>query len=181
VTERAEVYPTSGYASTPCWFALRVRSQYERVVASALQSIGVEEFVPTYTTEVRYTDRVKRSERPLFPGYVFARFDARLDGFRVIQLTGVVNILGSSNIEPYPIPDEQIETVRKLISTATTMPVHPCEFALGEAVTIASGPLAGVRGVIKTIKGSKRLVVNVEFLQRAVNVEVDEEILERAA
>ena len=169
MTEGAEVCPVRA------WYAVRVRSQYERAVQLRLQSLSIEEFVPTYEVEVRWTDRVKRSIRPLFPGYVFGRFDARSEGFRVIQQTGVVQILGS-NLDPTPIPDEQINTVRKLIESA--LPIQPSDFAIGEAVTIASGPLAGVRGIVQKLKGSTRIVVNMEILRRSVNVEVEAALVE---
>ncbi|PYV81621.1 MAG: hypothetical protein DMG05_29645, partial [Acidobacteria bacterium] len=56
------------------WFALVVRSQHEKMVASVLHSKGYEEFLPLYTVKRRWSDRIKQLELPLFPGYVFCRF-----------------------------------------------------------------------------------------------------------
>ncbi len=41
------------------WFALRVRSRHEKVIASALCDKGNEVFLPLYRCERRWSDRVK--------------------------------------------------------------------------------------------------------------------------
>ena len=45
--------------------------------------------------------------------------------------------------------------------------------AAGDLVTIDSGPLAGVSGVVKKTKGALRVVVSVEMLRRSIAVELD--------
>src|ERR1700722_18773633 len=57
------------------WFALRVRSNHERVAATHLRGKGYEEFAPSYKTERQWSDRRKTTEQFLFPGYVFCRLD----------------------------------------------------------------------------------------------------------
>ena len=49
-------------------------------------------FLPTLTKWSRWKDRRKQVEVPLFPGYVFARFDAA-DRLSVLKCTGVVSIV----------------------------------------------------------------------------------------
>jgi len=57
------------------WYALQVRSRYEKIVASTLLSKGYEGFLPLYSQRRRWSDRMKELELPLFPGYLFCRFD----------------------------------------------------------------------------------------------------------
>src|SRR5438128_11116878 len=58
------------------WFAIQVKSTHENRVTSLLQYQTYECFLPLYTSRRRWSDRIKRVELPLFPGYVFTRFTA---------------------------------------------------------------------------------------------------------
>src|ERR1043165_693362 len=57
------------------WFAIRVRSSKEGFVSRILRNKGYNEFLPVYRARRRWSDRVAVVELPLFPGYVFCRFD----------------------------------------------------------------------------------------------------------
>lgn len=75
------------------WFALTVKHQHERRAAGALDAAGIEAFLPLYRARRRWSDRVKELEEPLFPGYVFSRFNNG-DRVRVLQAPGVRCIVG---------------------------------------------------------------------------------------
>ena len=62
-------------AGRPLWYALQVWSRKETSVSIHLQSLGYEFFLPTYKCQRQWSDRVKELEQPLFPGYLFCRFD----------------------------------------------------------------------------------------------------------
>ena len=57
------------------WYALWVMSNAEFVVEDALRAHRIESFLPTWTETVQWSDRKKVIQRPLFPGYLFARCD----------------------------------------------------------------------------------------------------------
>jgi len=150
------------------WFALRLRSQYEFKVQGHLQALGVEEFSPTWDERVKWSDREKVTTRPLFPGYIFAKFGAAWP--EVLRLPGVVQILPTS-LCPIPISDAEIANLKLVL--ASQVPVLPCAYVAGDTVLIDSGALAGVSGVVVRTKGSTRLVVSVPMLMSAVNVELE--------
>jgi hypothetical protein len=54
-----------------CWLAAYTRSNHERQVARQLGQKNLEYLLPTYHRMVRWTDRIKRVEIPLFPSYIF--------------------------------------------------------------------------------------------------------------
>jgi len=61
-------------SNDPAWFALTVRPNHERAAEQALSRIaGLEAYVPLYRARKQWSDRVKNSQAPLFPGYVFCR------------------------------------------------------------------------------------------------------------
>jgi transcription antitermination factor NusG len=152
------------------WYAVRVKSNFERVVSSQLHRAGFEEYWPTYRSRRRWSDRLKDVDVPLFPGYVFARFD-RSHRVPLLQLPGVVEIMGFGR-QPSPIPEEEISAVRRILSFSINY--FPWPFLrVGQLVQIEFGPLAGLQGIFVQAKGRYRLVVSIEMLQRSVGVEID--------
>jgi transcription antitermination factor NusG len=109
-------------------------------------------------------------EEPLFPGYVFCRFDPSYR-LPVLQTPGVVVIVGDGN-GLLPIPEHEIGSIRSVVNAGCSIE-HWDGIKTGEAVEICDGPLTGVRGLLIRKKGSNRLVVSVGVLERSVAVEVD--------
>jgi transcription antitermination factor NusG len=152
------------------WFALRVRSNYERLVASMLTGKGYPQFLPTYRKLSRWSDRKKNIELPLFPGYVFSHFDVT-HRLPVLTIPGVVHIVGAGH-KPEAIPDEEIHAVQRFVSSGFA--VEPWPFLhVGESVVVESGSLAGLEGILTQVKNQYRLVVSLTLLQRSVAVEMD--------
>ncbi len=97
------------------WYALWTRSRHEHLVCRELTTRHVEAFLPTVLRWSVWKDRKKQIDWPLFPGYCFARFDAD-SRFAILNCLGVVAIV-SFNGEPAPIPDCEIDGVRRLVSS----------------------------------------------------------------
>jgi transcription antitermination factor NusG len=156
-------------ASILPWFAVRVRSNHERVTALHLRSRGLEEFAPTYRTECQWSDRRKEVERFLFPGYVFCRLNPN-DRLPVLTIPGVVGLVGFGKA-PAAIPDTEIESVRRTVGSGLLVAPWPF-LSAGQSVLIERGPLMGVEGILQEIKKAFRLVVSIQMLQRSISVEV---------
>jgi len=152
------------------WFALQVRSQHEKTVASTLREKGYEEFLPLCQIKRRWSDRVKRLEAPLFPGYVFCRFDVQ-KRLPILVTPGVQFIVGLGKI-PFPIDNSEIAALQSIVKSG--LPAQPWPFLkIGQRVRIEQGSLEGIEGILLTPKSSYRLVVSITLLQRSVAVEVD--------
>src|SRR5579862_4229498 len=136
------------------WFALRVRSKHERVTSLHLQRRGFEEFSPSYRAESQWSDRKKTTDRFLFPGYVFCRFNPR-DRLPILTAPGVVGLVGFGD-GPTPIPDIEIEQVRTMVQSGLLVTPWPF-LELGQTVRLESGPLRGLEGIVEEVKGRLRL------------------------
>jgi len=160
------------------WYALRVRSNHENVVQSGLRSRGVEEFLPVYRAKSRWSDRVKVIERPLFPGYVFARFDPS-KRLPVLMLPGFVHIVSFGN-GPEPVDEKELHAIRRFVDSG--LPITPWPYLReGEVVVVQRGVLAGLEGIVLRATNSLRLVVSLNLLQRSVAVELDRESVKPVA
>jgi transcription antitermination factor NusG len=158
------------------WYALVVRSNRAFQVRDKLQELGIDEFLPTFTEQIRWSDRIKSTERQLFPGYLFAKLNG--DSSFVLNLPGVIQLL-PSNLKPTSIDDAEIESLR--IVTASQLPAVRVPYTPGTRVSVISGPLAGACGIVEKSSGAVRVILGIEMLGRAVSVMVDAEDLEKEA
>jgi transcription antitermination factor NusG len=152
------------------WFAIQARARYENVAAAFLSGKGYEWFLPTYWCRRRWSDRIKEFELPLFPGYLFCRFNP-LDRLPILQTPGIISIIGVGK-NPVPIEEVEIEAVRILVSAGFSHQPWPY-ISVGHRVRIEHGALRGLEGILQSFKGRYRIVVSVNLLQRSVAAEID--------
>jgi len=152
------------------WFALRVRSNFERTVSTILQNKGYEEFLPTYRCQRRWTDRIKTEDLPLFPGYVFCRLD-QARRLPVLSTSGVLHIVGIGKA-PVAVEPAELEAVWRIVHSDLLSNPWP-HLEAGQMVVIEAGPLAGIEGILIESKNQTKLVVSVTLLRRSVAVEIE--------
>ena len=90
------------------WYAIRVQSKFENLVSATLRGKGYEEFLPVYRSSRRWSDRVKNLDLPLFPGYLFCRFDVHGRLLPILTTPGVISIIGAGKT-PIPVSDDEID------------------------------------------------------------------------
>ncbi len=152
------------------WFAIWTRSRHEQVVREQIERKHLDVFLPTVTKWSRWKDRKKKIDWPLFPGYCFARFKPE-ESLAILKCTGVVNIVSFEG-RPAPIPEHQIEGIRRLVQS--DLQYDPCPMIHeGMMVEVTHGPLKGVVGRLLRKGAHARLVLSVELIGQAVSVEVD--------
>ena len=160
----------SGSSSRVAWYALQVRSRKENHVASQITGQGYECFLPTCTSIRKWSDRVKELEQPLFPGYLFCRFDFQ-DRRPLITTPGVLQIVGSARTA-IPVSDEEIRALQLVVSSGVSK--QPWLYLeVGQRVRVNYGALAGLEGILVSSRGNHRVVLSVTLLQRSVAMEVD--------
>jgi transcription antitermination factor NusG len=135
-----------------------------------LQEKGYEVFLPAYVSSRKWSDRVKSLSLPLFPGYLFCRFDvnARLP---ILITPGVQSIVGVGKT-PVSVDEAEISAVHHVLEAG--VPAQPWPYvAMGQRVLVEQGPLEGLTGIVVRAKGADRLIVSVSLLMRSVSVEID--------
>jgi transcription antitermination factor NusG len=153
------------------WFGIEVYSRRESRVVDEFAFRGLDFFLPTCRIKKRWSDRIKVLDVPLFPGYVFSRFDIA-DRLRVLNCPYVSRIVGAGSV-PVPIEDGEIDAIKALVASGVVL--TPWRYLrTGQRVRIEHGPLAGLEGlVIRAREGSLRVVVSVTLLQRSVAAEIE--------
>lgn len=152
------------------WYALYVRTNGELHVDEALRAKNYSTFLPTYIQCRQYSDRIKKKEAALFPGYLFCRFDPQVR-LPILTTVGVNHVVGDSS-GPKAVDDGEIAAIQ--LAMEARCPVQPWPFLkAGDKVRIEYGALSGVEGVLVRERGVDLLILTVQLLQRAVAVQVD--------
>ena len=160
----------SNASSSQRWYALQVWTRKESSVAAELRVKGIECFLPLYTSMRQWSDRVKQLDLPLFPGYLFCRFDLQ-DRRPLVTTSGVLQILGVGR-SPAPLDDIEIHALQ--LATAPEFRRQPWPYlTAGTRVKVIHGNLSGLEGILINFKGNHRVVLSVTLLQRSVALEVD--------
>lgn len=156
-------------AASP-WFGLHIKSNFEKVTATILEAKGLEVYYPSFRSRRRWSDRVKEIDQPLFPGYLFCRFDPQ-NRLPILTTPGVLNIVGIAKT-PAPIAESEISAVQRVV--ASGLGACPWPFIhVGQRIVIERGPLAGAEGILLKFKNRYRIVVSVSLLQRSISAEID--------
>jgi len=155
------------------WFAVYVKSRHEFQVHERLTNLDIETFLPVVERLRRWKDRKKMVTFPLFPGYLFVHIPKNYDEIlTVLKARGVVKFLSKAPGEPAPVPDDQIESLQKLVNSKE--PIDPYPYLQeGKRVRITGGPLAGVEGILKERRGKHLLVLSVDVLKQGASVRIE--------
>jgi transcriptional antiterminator RfaH len=159
----------------PRWHVLHVRPRCEKKMAEYAARHGLPHDLPLRQETKIYQRRKVTVWKPVFPGYVFVVF-APLERLAVLKSNVIVRILEA--------PDQaqlvhELEQVRQALAVDPTLDACGA-FTRGRRVLIGAGPFQGLEGVVQTVRGKTRVLLNVDMIGRAVAVEVAIEALEPA-
>jgi transcription antitermination factor NusG len=165
------IFSDSSQNNSERWYAIRVQSKFESVASEVLLGKGYETFLPLYKSVRRWSDRKKTLQMPLFPGYLFCRFNPTDRMLPIITTPGVMGVV-SAGRTPLSVEEQEIEGLQLMLSSG--MDPEPWPYLnCGAKVLIERGPLAGLEGFVVQNLNRWRVVVSVELLQRSVAAEID--------
>jgi len=156
------------------WYAIHVRTRFERAVARNLRAKGYEEFLPLFRRTSYWSDRKKEIELPLFPGYVFCRFNP-LYRLPILMIPGVNSVAGIGKTL-MPVEERELDTVRAVLQSNAYCEPWPY-LKVGQHVRVGRGLLVGTEGIVTVLKNMCWLIISVNLLQCSVGVEIDRECL----
>jgi transcription antitermination factor NusG len=160
----------------PKWFAVYTSSRHEKRVDQHLEMRKIEHYLPLYRTQRKWSDGSRVTlDLPLFPGYIFVCIQ-RTQRVRVLEVPGVLAVVGGTGGEPASLPASDIDALRSGLSQRNAKP-HPF-LKVGQRARIRSGAFAGMEGVVERMKYSFRVVLTLDSIMQSFAVEVDGEELE---
>lgn len=152
------------------WYVLHVQPKHERTVKSALKNKGIASYLPVTKVLKRWSDQEKQVLMPLFPGLIFCHLQESEKELvlRMNQVQGFVSEKYKN--APLNISEENLARVRQIEKSQPEILNGPIKN--GREIEVKKGPLAGLRGALGTFNETKRLLLNLPFLNYRVAVEI---------
>jgi transcriptional antiterminator RfaH len=162
------------------WFVVHTRPHAESRAASHLDNQGYHTFYPRCRKTSRHARKTSTVLAPLFPRYLFVRFDLARTQWRNVNGTfGVARLVGTEET-PLPVPEGVVEALRDSLGEEGILDrVRP--FRIGQAVRITAGPFADLIGTLQQLDDAGRVRVLLALFGRSVSVALGCELLLPAA
>ena len=149
------------------WAVVFTHPQNEAKAASNIVRQGFECFVPWVKTRKYFAGHKIEREEPLFPRYIFARFEDQWHA--LVNTTGVVTVLLNGE-RPAVVSTAIIDGIRKQCDEEGVF----IGFRCGQSVRVERGPMTGQIGIYKGMRGKDRCEVLLQLLGAQVSASIRE-------
>jgi transcriptional antiterminator RfaH len=157
-----------------CWYAIHTHPKQENRADNNLRAWNVETFLPR-VQDIRYnkgTGVPSCHIKPLFPGYLFARFVLNKQLQKIRYTRGVRSIVCVGGA-PTLIDDRVIEIIAAQIDNKGFVEIGD-ELKPGTKVLIQAGPFKGLTGIFEREKKTTdriKILLDSAYFQAHVEVE----------
>ena len=130
------------------WYVVHSKPRGEKLAGFHLSKLGIETFCPNLLQRKQVRRKLVTQEVPLFPGYLFAKFDPDRE-FRTVQYgTGVRCVVCFGKMLAR-IDARIIDAMRERIYQGYFTVTKSIAFQPGQKVRIQNGPLQGFEAVFE--------------------------------
>jgi len=153
-----------------CWYAIQTKPRQENFAEATLLQAGIETFNPKLRRKRLIMGVPQDCLSPLFPGYIFARFDPY--AFRLVTYAkGVRRIVGGED-GPWPVEEAIIELIQSRLENNWYRTLEVPPLRSGDRVRVQEGPLTGLVGILERetsdIERVAVLLTAIEYQARVV-------------
>lgn len=154
------------------WYVISTKPNQEALAEANIRRLGIETFCPQLKQQKMIRRKCETCVTPLFPGYMFARFE--LDHhYRFILYSRGIKKIVSFGEEPAIVEDSLIEGIRSRLIDGRVLELGQ-EFSHGQVVRIEEGPLHGLEAIFeREVTGAHRAVLLLRALSYQARVVVD--------
>lgn len=151
------------------WYVIYTKPRCEDSTALQFRNAGVETLNPKIRLRKYVRGKYTPVIEPLFPSYVFARFDPERHGHMIMYTRGVRYIVGKQN--PMVVPQLIIDAILERMEGDIITPVTE-KLESGDRVFIKEGPFANFYGIFeREVPGRERAMILLETLHCKLEIE----------
>ena len=162
------------------WYVIRTRVKQEDRADFNLRSLDIETFSPK-VRERRfsyYIDQPQYSYKPLFPGYIFARFEAEKMLSKVCFTRGVRSVVNFGN-GPVRVEDEVVDFLKSYAGRDGIVRLDE-GLSSGDKVLIENGPFKNLAGIFeRDVKATNRVVILLSAVGYQGRVELEKDFVRK--
>lgn len=163
------------------WYAVHTLPRQEARADSNLRAWGIETVFPKIK-DCRYnkfSGEPIYMVKPLFPRYIFARFNAE-QGLHNVRFTrGVYAVISSGN-KPISVNDDVITLIKSRMQEDGLVNIGE-EFSAGDKVLIKKGPFKSLMGIFeRRMDASNRVMVLLTTINFQGRISVEREMITKS-
>ena len=152
------------------WFILQFKSNSHQQAAKNLNRQGFETFLPLHDTTSRKLSRFINTSKPLFPGYMFVKFDKTKTKWHKINSTYGVSRLVTFNSILKSIPTIFVDHLMKRYDlSGNLMPIQ--KLKKGDHVTVLKGPFANFIATVEKYEADQRIWILMDLMGRKTKIQ----------
>ncbi len=175
------------------WFVVQTSSGYEnRVQKTLVEQISREDctcsdrfgrdengqlqiIVPTEQVSERKDNRVRVTQRKIFPGYVLVHMIMDDETWHLVKDTShVQGFLGPSKDKPSPLSEAEASKILAQLESGENKPKPKTVYTVGDQIRVCDGPFKEYNGTIESVDYEKAVVtVAVTIFGRQTPVDLD--------
>jgi transcriptional antiterminator RfaH len=152
------------------WYVVYTKPLTEKKVAERLSQLGIEYYLPLYTTIKQWSDRKKKLEKPLINSVVFVRCQAA-ELHLLYTVPSVVGVLRQDG-KPAVVKTHEIQNLRILLQEVGATELEPIALEPGTAIEVTRGPFKGIIGTAVQVLNTLRVIIEIKQLGVAFSVNV---------
>lgn len=162
------------------WYVIQTKPKKEEEATHYLSNKGVEIFSPLIEVFGYRSERVCKKLKPLFPGYIFGKFDLEINYPLVRWAKGVKSVLGFGGY-PVPLTEEAILIIKERTDERNIVKLSR-DFKPNDVVRIKSGPLKDLLGIFERwVSDHERVRILLNLIGYQPEVELHYSMLEKVA
>jgi transcriptional antiterminator RfaH len=152
------------------WFILQFKPNSHHLAAKNLTQQGFEIFLPLHDTTSRKSSRFINTSKPLFPGYMFIKFDRAESKWHKINSTYGVSRLITFNSTIKSIPTKFVDNLMKRYDlSGKLLPIK--KLKKGDQVKVLRGPFADFIATVETYETDQRISVLMNLMGRKTKMQ----------
>jgi transcriptional antiterminator RfaH len=164
------------------WYAVHTKPCREDGAAMNIRRMGIEVLLPKMEREKLVYGLPHRLIKPLFPGYLFARFRPVTYLHMISYARGVHKVVSACGI-PIVVEDRIIDSIQSRISAEGIVRIkRGIPFRRGGRVRVEEGPLKGLEGVFcQELSDKQRALILLDAIGYQGRVLIDQRSLKSTA
>ena len=158
------------------WFILQFKPNSHHQAVKNLTRQGFETFLPLHDTTSRKLSRFINTSKPLFPGYMFIRFDkAESEWYKINNTYGVSRLITFNSILE-SIPTIFVDSLMKRYDlSGKLLPIK--KLKKGDQVTVLSGPFANFIATVEKYEADHRIWILMDLMGRKTKIQTASDVL----
>ena len=165
------------------WYAVHTKPTREDSAAMNIRRMGLEVLLPKTERERKVYGVPHKVIRPLFPGYLFARFTPATYLHLINYARGVSRVVSGCG-KPIAVEERIIEAIQSRVGAGGYVRMECSSQGLkpGDRIEVTEGPFRGLKGIFaRELSDTARVMILLDMIEYQAQVSVEKRHIDAVA